>query len=284
MTILATRFANAHVNDGRSVQASTGLALTRDEIFRAAPSVFAETPHHARSARYAYIPTSVVVEGLAKEGFQPFYAIEAKSRTEDGKGYTKHMLRLRHADHLAKSGDVNEVILINSHNGSSAYQMLAGNYRFVCANGTVCGTTIQEIRVKHSGNVQQDVIQGAFDVVDGFRLVDAQKDEFRALQLPQGAQRAYASAALALRFGVDRPAPITVEAALQPMRYEDRQDDLWTTFQRVQENLMKGGQRIARDETRTRNGRVRAVNGIDGNVSINRGLWVLAEELKKQVA
>ena len=64
-----------------------------------------------------------------------------------------------------------------------------------------------------------------------------------------------------------------------PRRFEDRRDDLWTTFNRLQENLVKGGL-----EGRSRNGRAtrtRPVNGIDQNVKLNRALWVLAEEMRR---
>lgn len=39
-------------------------------------------------------------------------------------------------------GEINEIILINSHNGTSYYQMLAGMFRFVCMNGLVIRTSL----------------------------------------------------------------------------------------------------------------------------------------------
>lgn len=66
---------------------------------------------------------------------------------------------------------------------------------------------------------------------------------------------------------------------LQARRFDDRALDLWTTFSRVQENMIKGGL-----HGRNGNGRsmtTRAVTGIDQNVKLNRALWVLAEEMRK---
>jgi len=136
--MLATRFSrNAQRNQ---VFSSTGLALSESDLMRIAPSVFAEGAHESRSARYAHIPTVDVLRGLAREGFKPFFAVQGKCRTEGKENFTKHMLRFRHEDQIARSGaDVNEVILINSHDGTSSYQMLAGCFRFVCSNGLVCG-------------------------------------------------------------------------------------------------------------------------------------------------
>lgn len=254
-------------------------AITESDLMRFAPSVFAEGKHESRSDRYTYIPTIEVLRGLSKEGFRPFFAAQGRSRTEGKEAYTKHMLRLRHEDHMSRDGgDVNEVILINSHDGTSSYQMMAGCFRFVCANGTVVGDVSADIRVKHSGMVQAEVIQGAYQVLDSFAKVDESKDAFKSLQLTAGEQTAFARAATALRFGTGKEPPITAEQAIAPRRYEDTDNSLWTTFQRAQENLVGGGVRTTDRRRRTH---TRPVAGIDGNVALNRGLWVLAEEMRR---
>jgi hypothetical protein len=56
------------------------------------------------------------------------------------------MIRLRHASQINGS-EANEIILLNSHDGMSSYQMLAGMFRFVCQNGLVCGDAIADVRV-----------------------------------------------------------------------------------------------------------------------------------------
>ena len=273
--MLATRFSRS----SQLRQSSSSFALTEGELQRVAPSVFAGSAHESRSARYTYIPTIEVLRGLRREGFQPFFAVQATTRTEGKEGFTKHMLRLRHADQIARSGeDVNEVILINSHDGSSAYQMLAGCFRFVCSNGLVCGNIAEDIRVKHTGNVIGEVTEGAFRILDGFERVDASKDAMKALPLSSGEQTAFARAALALRYPDRDEAPIRVDDVLTARRFEDRDSTLWTTFQRTQENLVQGG---VRTTERRRRQHTRPVAGIDGNVALNRGLWVLAEEMRK---
>ncbi|ETJ42576.1 hypothetical protein Q604_UNBC03454G0001, partial [human gut metagenome] len=55
--------------------------------------------------------------------------------------YTKHMLRLRRAGEI-NGEHVPEIILLNSHAGTSSYQMLPGYFRFVCQNGCVCGQSL----------------------------------------------------------------------------------------------------------------------------------------------
>jgi hypothetical protein len=258
--------------------------LSDDQIHRVAPSIFAEGKHDSRSDRYTYIPTIDVLRGLRNEGFEPFMVCQTRVRDQSKREYTKHMLRLRHADTII-GDEANEIVMLNSHDGTSSYQMLAGVLRFVCQNGIVAGENVVDIRVHHKGNIVQNVINGAFDVLDGFDLIREQKDGMRAVTLNRDEQHAFARSALALRYDptdAETPAPVTDSQLLDARRFEDRRDDLWTVFNRVQENLTKGGLR-----GRSANGRAistRPVNGIDQNVKLNRALWMLADAMRQMKA
>jgi hypothetical protein len=108
--------------------------LAEDQMRQAAPSIFAEGKHASRSERYTYIPTIEVLRGLRKEGFEPFMVAQSKSRIEGKTDFTKHMIRMRHAGQVSTKPEANEIILINSHDGASSYQMLAGVFR-LCPAG-----------------------------------------------------------------------------------------------------------------------------------------------------
>jgi Domain of unknown function (DUF932) len=274
---LATRFA-------RNTRVLRGDApLSEDQMRGAAPSVFAEGKHASRSERYTYIPTIDVLRGLRKEGFEPFMVAQGHSRVEGKAEFTKHMIRMRHAGQVSTRPEANEIILINSHDGASSYQMLAGIFRFVCCNGLVVGKVVEDIRIPHKGNIQGEVIEGAFRVLEEFETVDASTEGMKALTLKPEEEGAFATAALALRFGErtedQPPPPITAEQLIEARRPEDLGHSLWTTFQRVQENVMRGGQ-----PGRSAQGRrlhTRPVGSIDRGVSLNRALWVLAEEMRR---
>ncbi|KLU27187.1 hypothetical protein EOS_05735 [Caballeronia mineralivorans PML1(12)] len=258
--------------------------LSDDQIRRVAPSIFAQGKHDSRSQRYTYIPTIDVLRGLRNEGFQPFMVCQTRVRDQDKREFTKHLIRMRPANEITGE-DVNEIILLNSHDGTSSFHMLGGVFRFVCQNGMVAGETVGEVRVPHKGNIVQNVINGAFDVLDGFDLIREQKDGMRAVTLTRDEQHAFARSALALRYdptGADAPAPITESQLLIPRRFEDRRDDLWTVFNRTQESLTKGGL-----HGRSRSGRAmstRPVTGIDQNVKLNRALWMLADAMRQMKA
>jgi hypothetical protein len=268
---LATSFSNA----SNFVRANT--PLSDEQIRRTVPSIFAGTAHASRSARYTYIPTVQVLRGLRQEGFEPFMACQTRVKLAGRADFTKHMLRLRHASQI-NGAEANEIILVNSHDGSSSYQMLAGVFRFVCHNGLVCGDEVEDLRVPHRGNVVDQVIEGAYRILDDFKQIEASKEGMKRLELTPSEQTAFARAALAVRFDTETP-PVTEAQVLAYHRYEDTGTDLWTVFNRTQENLIRGGLR-----TLTANGRrtrTRAVQGIDQSVKLNRGLWVLAEEMRK---
>ena len=175
------------------------------------------------------------------------------------------MIRLRHASQL-NDVEANEIVLLNSHDGTSSYQLLAGLLRFVCQNGLVFGDTVADVRVPHKGDVAGQVIEGAYEVLSGFDRVKESRDAMRAITLNDGESDVFA-------------APITESQILMPRRFEDRRPDLWSVFTRTQENLTQGGLR-----GRSTNGRrqqTRPVQGIDQNIRLNRALWLLADGMRQ---
>jgi hypothetical protein len=270
---LASRFA------ARSPMLRGDYPLSDAQIRRVAPSIFADAPHESRSERYSYIPTATVLTGLRKEGFQPFMVAQTRVRTDDRLEYTKHMIRLRHASQISGT-EAQEIILLNSHDGTSSYQMLAGMFRFVCCNGLVCGDLVADVRVPHKGDVSGQVIAGAYEVLGGFERVRQSRDAMRAITLDEGEAAVFARSALALKYDTaDKPAPITESQILMPRRFEDRSTDLWAVFNRAQENLVKGGL-IGRSASGRRQ-HTRPVQGIDSDIRLNRSLWLLADGLRR---
>ncbi|GJL34680.1 hypothetical protein TUM17576_15000 [Enterobacter hormaechei] len=268
MTRLASRFGAVNL-------VRRDRPLTHEELMHYVPSVFSEDKHESRSERYTCIPTITLLDSLQREGFQPFFACQTRVRDPGRREHTKHMLRLRREGQITGQ-QVPEIILLNSHDGTSSYQMLPGLFRAVCQNGLVCGESFGEVRVPHKGNVVEKVIKGAYEVLGIFDRVEEKRDAMQSLILPPPARQALASAALTYRFGEDHQ-PVTESQLLSPRRWQDESNDLWTTFQRIQENLIKGGlhgRNAAGKRTHTR-----AVKGIDSDVKLNRALWVMAENM-----
>lgn len=272
---LATRFGrNAHQISGRE-------PLDNEALYRRVPSIFAREAHNSRSERYVYVPTIDIVEGLRREGWFPFFAVQSVPRDGSRHGHAKHMLRLRRDGGIGKP-EAAEVIIVNSHDGTSAYQMFAGMLRFVCTNSMIAGERFEEIRVPHKGGIQDQIIEGVFAVAEDFpRLIDT-SETMKEITLNADERRVLAEASLVARYG-EEESPVRPDQIIEPRRREDVGQSLWTTFNVIQENVIRGGLngRTQNAEGRIRRSQTRAINGINQNVTLNRALWTLAEGMQR---
>jgi len=265
------RFGRAIV--GNSLRSES--PLEDSQIFNVAPSIFATEQHESRSERYVYIPTIEILNLLKKEGFYPFFVAQSKSRIPGKTEYTKHMIRLRPKDKITTE-NVGEIILVNSHDGTSSYKMMSGIFRFVCQNGLIAGDTIEDFKVYHKGDIKHEILEAAYSIKDNFDDCKIKIDRMKAIDLLPEEKEIFAESALILKYDEDE-APIVSDRLLTNRRYEDRGNDLWKTFNKVQENIIKGGL-----SGRTKNGKrttTRRVNSIDSNVKLNRALWNLSERM-----
>lgn len=290
---MTAHFDSRHLY-GASARFDVARPLNEDELRRAAPSIFALEAHESRSARFAPVPTIDVLRALAKEGFHPVLARQSRTRDASKRDFTKHMIRLRRFDNVEayRVGDnLCEIILKNANDGSSAYDLMAGMFRIRCMNSLVAQTsTIDSVKVRHSGDAIGQVIEGTYRVLGEAQNLLAAPADWSKIPLSQDAKHALAEAAHVLRFAdADGhvETPIRPVQLLAPRRVDDTGADLWTTFNVVQENVIRGGLSArapaTRDERgRTRRGRMvttREVAGIDQDVKLNKALWVLGERM-----
>lgn len=264
--------------------------LDREQLRTLAPSIFADAPHSRTSARYSFLPTASVLDGLQAEGWIPVRVQEQRVRDESREGFQKHIIRFAHRDHLdlAKVGDLRpELVLLNSHDRSSGYQLHAGLFRLACLNGLVVSdSALNRIGISHVGFEPGKVIEASVEIVKEIpRLLDSVK-ALRATSLEAHERLAFAEAATLLRYDSIETAPVRPQTLLETRRSQDASPDIFTTLNVVQENVIQGGQRdygkVNRDEFGRviRSKKTRAVNSIDGNVALNKALWHLAEALK----
>jgi len=118
--------STAQNNSTRSRVPGT-VAISDDEMRRFAPSVFASQPIEGVSEKYSLLPTSSILNGMRGNGWVPVRAQEQSIRTEARRGFQKHVVRFARLQHL-QSWEKNqirpEVVLVNSHDKSSAYQLV----------------------------------------------------------------------------------------------------------------------------------------------------------------
>ena len=174
--------------------------------------------------------------------------------------------------------EVPEIILLNSHDGSSSYQMIPEFFVLSAQMARVCGNNFGEIRVPHKGDIVGQVIEGAYEVLGVFDKVTENMETMKEIHLNSDEQHLFGRAALMVRYEDENKTPVTPEQIITPRRWEDKQNDLWTTRQRVQENMIKGG--LSGRSASGKNTRTRAITGIDGDIRINKALWMIAEQFR----
>ena len=259
--------------------------IDNSQLRALAPSVFAGQAHAKVSDRYTFIPTATVVDGLSKEGWAPVWAGEQKIRTEDRQGFQKHMIRFARVDDLSRTqAERAELVLVNSHDRSSAYQLHAGVFRFVCSNGMILADAVfARISIMHLNFDPAKVIEASYNVVREMPRIADLLEGYKAKTLSTTERRAFGEAALLLKYDSLEKAPIDAERLLAHRRSEDAAPTLYNALNVVQENMLEGGQRDyrrRRPDSRRFFGKTRAVKGLDENVRLNKSLWHLAEALR----
>jgi hypothetical protein len=237
-------------------------------------SALAVSPAPNVSARYQFINTNAVVERLGAEGWQVASTQVAAPRKRDPL-WSKHMIDFRHPDHQPVHGATPRLLFTNSHDGSSSARLLAGVFRFVCSNGLVVGNTVGSEVVRHSGDAAADLIHRVQQLAKNTSKLYESIDAWSNKQLTKAQRHEFARFAAQLRWGdAQRFAP---EDLLMVRRAEDDHGDLWSTFNRVQENTVRGGV-----EGLSRSGRAatsRPLSDITRSVEYNQQLWALADEV-----
>src|ERR1700761_2106274 len=220
-----------HMNTFSQVSSLKLSALTDDVLRMKAPSIFAEHAHESRSERYTYIPTAEILAGMRREGFIPVNAIQSRSRIPGKAAFTKHQIRFNYegADtRLLKVGDsVPQLVLTNSHDGTSTYQLDLGLFRLICLNGMmVADKQFSTFKVPHKGDILRNVIEGSYSVISQTEQLAERVEQFSQVRLTHQEQALFATEALRLRF--DTPegeqTPVTAEQALRPRRSQDAGD------------------------------------------------------------
>ena len=253
------------------------MQITTQELRSIVPAAFSNA--HRMTDRYSQVETYKVVEKLADAGYYPVQAQQDTPRCRDHR-FVTHRIVLRHEDHLgAKTvGDqVPQLMLVNSHNGRTKLRMFAGLYRFVCANGLVIGDDMMRFEMQHSGTATEYAMRFAGQMTESLDLLQHTIDRWKAKRLGEMQALEFARKAAELRFGASAKnyAPA---ALLEARRDADRGDDLWSVFNVVQENTVRGGISGMSQSTQ-RDTRTRELTAILPSTKFNSDLWRLAEEL-----
>lgn len=247
--------------------------ISIETLHEIAPSVFATEPSSKMSNRYTFVPTIDIVEKFNNAGW------DIASASQLGKGkHSAHQVKLRNSELPSVGDSLIEVIIKNSHDGLATFSVSSGLHRLVCSNGLTVPTSVADsISVKHM-KLDMGIVNQITDVFAA-RLPRIQESVNKMMNTPitdeNKIDMVQKSSIIRWKEGI-MPVDIKIEDILLPMRVEDTENNVWTTFNIIQEKWVRGGIKY----TSSRKGRVipmRELKNFNHINKINTSLWELAE-------
>lgn len=264
--------------------------LSWSDIRAYAPAIFADSHKDGLSDRYADINSFQAIETLQGMGYAVTNALQKKAR-KNSPEHVEHFAALSRYDDIRNPdlAERPEILIYNSHDGSSSLKLFVGMFRFVCSNGLIAGDGYS-LRVKHSktgaANFESQLIEAGEQLP---RLAERVR-EFRAINVSERMATEFAEQALSLRWeryqqGSELQGAYWTEhqliTVLNAIRAGDNQANAWTIFNRVQEKLMHGKLEVLsrNNEGREKWRKARPIHAIAEQVRVNRELWNIAENM-----
>jgi hypothetical protein len=230
----------------------------------------ADQAHPKMSPRYKTVQTNLIAQKFKDLGFIVDGVHHRRSRTVQA-GYGRHMVKLSHPE-LLKSTDHNDVkmqlIVTNSFDGSSAFKIQLGFFRFVCANGMIVGETLESYKHKHTGMILEELDESIERIAAQVKNLSGLLSKMKEKNLSTAQIISFEHEAMKLRSDKIQAVEWTAR------REEDKPLDLFTVYNRIQEDLVRGGTAATSSSGRVRV--LREIKGVDKLRELNEKLFDLA--------
>jgi len=243
-----------------------------------APAIFATEPaSYINLNRYKFTPTTDIINHMDSLGWKLTNAKQSKTKVALRQNYGVHITEFQHPDLYVKNTDNGiearpTVVLVNSHDGSRPINFEMGLFRLVCSNGLmVKDRDFGGFKERHTKYTLQEVQNMIDQKMEGLNTTVGKINKWIGVEMSAKDRRSFAIEALALRIGEDRQAEdYEIMEILNPRRDQDTPNTLWHTFNRVQENIIKGGYQM-------NNRTARPITNPIQDMVLNQGLWQLAD-------
>lgn len=260
--------------------------INKDDIKRLAPVALADKPTREVSGRYVFHSTEQIIDDLGQLGWMPTKASQRAPRHSDRLStFSPHMVTFAHPDVTinGKDGDLlyPQIIVQNRMDGLGAFKFMAGIFRMICSNGLVIATeqfgTLAIRHVNYSFEDVRKVVQGRVEALpEQVESMNVMKQK----NLTVGLQRQLATQALMIRNNVKAEGleaqefvknvdPELIKQLVTPFRPEDAGKDVWSTYNVVQERLVKGGWTSGKRQSR-------GISSFERDLDFNKRLFEVA--------
>jgi len=262
---------------------------TIEELQEVAPAVFATRAATGVTEKYNFVPTDKIVKDILDLGWQ-LHSAKQDAKTDFG----RHFIRFTHPDmgfmkQINKDNVKPQIILDNSHNRISSTKIHMGLFRLVCTNGMVVAIPgmYSSVKFRHMG-VDKAELKNVLDAAASqYYNIGAHVNDMQMVSLNQDQKEEFAIRAIANRephMFIKDDGTIDFKAVtastnpleiITPIRGEDTPNNLWTTFNVIQERMIKGG--YARTSGSGRNSTTKGISSGSRNLDLNKSLWTIAE-------
>jgi hypothetical protein len=251
------------------------VELNETDLRAICPAIYGDRADSRVSDRYTFASTAEILPVLRDHGFVPTKVQTRKHANE----FSKHLVELYHQRdlekmRLGKAAEIPRVILINSHDRSSRLRIMAGFFRLVCSNGMIVSSGMNNsLNVMHMKLDQVGIQTLASGVTGLLNTASEQVELFKQRKLSKIEQSVLANYAVEVRYRNYATPKIEAKQMLTTRRDEDKADDLWSVFNRVQENVVRGGLPML---TGRKSG---GIKSFEFGINANRRLWAGAEAM-----
>ena len=238
------------------------------------------------SNKYGTTQTRGVIEVIKDNGFDIRATLAPNARNEENRQFNKHVLRITRPE-LLKEQNIPEIVFINNNNNRGSAQIMLGIFRMICQNGMILGDTIHSQKIRHDSNFLDNLDNGlqlAFKDFDKTKLLLETMQNIELSSTEISAYKHFISQeVLVPMLSNKNTQKISIDNSFNPLRVEDQRNDLYTTFNRVQEHVITKGIKYQRideikkegvlnNELKFINGTTRTIKAIDKNVKVNQEL------------
>jgi hypothetical protein len=175
--------------------------------------------------------------------------------------------------------EVPELVLVNSHDKSSAYKLFSGVFRMVCENGMILQSSdFGSFSIRHSGSrdLYDQIMRATGTIMDSVPTIMGRIADWKEIILPRPTQIEMARQAFDLKpIAGANPAHLLTARRDEDLTDQDGNRDLWRTFQVLQESTIRGG--IAGRNANGRKVSTRPIKSVTADLNLNRRLWEIAE-------
>ena len=253
--------------------------LSLDQAREKAPAIFATKPaDYINLNRYKFTPTTDIINHMDTLGWKLTNAKQSKTKVPLRQNFGVHITEFQHPDLYIKNSEGRvearpTVVLLNSHDGSRPINFEMGLFRLVCSNGLmVKDKDFGGFKERHTKYTLQEVQNMIEQKMLGLNSTVEKINRWSGIEMSAKDRRAFAIDALALRLGEEKVAEdYEIMEILSPRRDADAPNTLWHTFNRVQENIIRGGYQM-------NNRTARPITNPIQDMVLNQGLWSLADK------